>query len=109
MRLDFLRRFCRPFWPNAGLTRNDSGNAFGHADLWHLAGNMLTLLVFGTPVNRRLGNGWYLVAYMGSAISLGLPVGLGVILSAIVLTGVYVWRANREFDVLTAQILRGRK
>jgi membrane associated rhomboid family serine protease len=46
--------------------------AFGHADLWHLAGNMLVLLVFGTPVNRRLGNGWYLVAYLGSAIALGL-------------------------------------
>lgn len=46
--------------------------AFGHADLWHLAGNMLALLVFGTPVNRRLGNGWYLLAYLGSAIALGL-------------------------------------
>ena len=46
--------------------------AFGHADLWHLVGNMLALLVFGTPVNRRLGNGWYLVAYLGSALFLGL-------------------------------------
>lgn len=46
--------------------------AFGHAGLWHLAGNMLTLLVFGTPVNRRLGNGWYLVGYLGSALCLGL-------------------------------------
>lgn len=26
VRLDFLRRFCRPFWPNAGLTRNDSAS-----------------------------------------------------------------------------------
>ena len=46
--------------------------AFGHADFWHLVGNMLALLVFGTPVNRRLGNGWYLVAYLGSAIALGV-------------------------------------
>lgn len=46
--------------------------AFGHADVWHLAGNMLTLLVFGTAVNRRLGNGWYLLAYLGSALLLGL-------------------------------------
>jgi membrane associated rhomboid family serine protease len=46
--------------------------AFGHVDLWHLAGNMLALLVFGTPVNRRLGNGWYLLAYLGSAMALGL-------------------------------------
>lgn len=46
--------------------------AFGHAGIYHLVGNMLALLVFGTPVNRRLGNGWYLLAYMGSAMSLGL-------------------------------------
>jgi membrane associated rhomboid family serine protease len=46
--------------------------AFGHANLWHLAGNMLALLVFGTPVNRRLVNGWYLLAYLGSALILGL-------------------------------------
>lgn len=46
--------------------------AFGHANLWHLAGNMLVLLVFGTPVNRRLGNGWYLIAYLGTALALGI-------------------------------------
>ncbi|HLJ12503.1 MAG TPA: rhomboid family intramembrane serine protease [Planctomycetaceae bacterium] len=46
--------------------------AFGHADIWHLAGNMLVLLIFGTPVNRRLGNGWYFLAYVGSAVALGL-------------------------------------
>ncbi len=46
--------------------------AFGHANVYHLVGNMLALLVFGTPVNRRLGNGWYLLAYLGAATSLGL-------------------------------------
>lgn len=30
--------------------------------------------------------------------SLGIPVGIGVILAGIVLTGIYVRRANREFD-----------
>jgi membrane associated rhomboid family serine protease len=46
--------------------------AFGHASVWHLAGNMVTLLVFGTPVNRRVGNGWYLIGYLGSALLLGI-------------------------------------
>ncbi|MDB5335152.1 MAG: rane associated serine protease, rhomboid family [Planctomycetaceae bacterium] len=46
--------------------------AFGHANVYHLIGNMLALLVFGTPVNRRLGNGWYLLAYLGAATALGL-------------------------------------
>lgn len=30
--------------------------------------------------------------------SLGIPVGIGVILAGIVLTGIYVRRANQEFD-----------
>ncbi len=41
------------------------------------------------------------------SISLGFPLGLGVILSAIVLTGVYVLRANTEFDRLTREIVTG--
>ena len=40
---------------------------------------------------------------LSGVISLGLPLGLGVILSAIVLTGLYVRRANSEFDGLCAE------
>jgi len=42
---------------------------------------------------------------LDGVITLGLPLGLGVILSAIVLTGIYTSRANREFDRLTAEAL----
>ncbi|HWB10908.1 MAG TPA: rhomboid family intramembrane serine protease [Pirellulales bacterium] len=45
---------------------------FAHAGIWHLAANMWVLLVFGNPVNRRLGNAWYLVAYLGTLVALGL-------------------------------------
>jgi membrane associated rhomboid family serine protease len=51
--------------------------AFAHANVAHLAGNMLALLVFGTPVNRRLGNGWYCMAYFGSVLLLGLFARVG--------------------------------
>lgn len=37
--------------------------------------------------------------------SLGIPVGIGLILFTALLTGVYVWRANGEFDRLTAEII----
>lgn len=43
---------------------------------------------------------------LDGVITLGIPLGLGVILSAIVITGVYVRRANREFDRLTADAVR---
>ena len=45
----------------------------------------------------------------GSASSLGIPIGLGVILIAIVLTGLYVRRANRDFDPLLAAVLEASR
>lgn len=38
------------------------------------------------------------------ATSIGIPIGLGVILIGIALTGVYVRRANSEFDPLVRSI-----
>jgi uncharacterized membrane protein (DUF485 family) len=48
--------------------------------------------VLATPIN-------------GGVTSIGIPVGLFVIVSAFILTGVYVRRANSEFDALTKQII----
>jgi uncharacterized membrane protein (DUF485 family) len=42
-------------------------------------------------------------------VTLGFPIGIGVILAAIVLTGIYVWRANSVFDVMTRQIVEATK
>jgi uncharacterized membrane protein (DUF485 family) len=43
-------------------------------------------------------------ASMGGIITVGIPVGVGIILFAFILTGVYVKRANTEFDALTQAI-----
>lgn len=45
----------------------------------------------------------------GSSITIGLPIGVGVILSAIVLTAIYVWKANTTFDELTRKLLEESK
>jgi uncharacterized membrane protein (DUF485 family) len=42
----------------------------------------------------------------GGVTSLGIPVGISVILAGILLTGIYVWRANRDFDVLVDALKR---
>jgi len=47
---------------------------------------------------RRLGDG---------VMTLGMPLGLGVIVFTIVITAIYVRRANSEFDELSARIQRG--
>jgi uncharacterized membrane protein (DUF485 family) len=40
----------------------------------------------------------------GGTMTLGIPIGIGVILVAILLTGIYVRRANRRFDPLVRTI-----
>ncbi|MEO0034228.1 MAG: hypothetical protein RLZZ501_251 [Pseudomonadota bacterium] len=48
----------------------------------------------------------FLAQHLGSGVTtVGFPIGVGVILSAIVLTGFYVYRANGEFDELNRQII----
>lgn len=38
-------------------------------------------------------------------VTRGIPIGVGLIVISFLLTGVYVWRANGEFDRLTKQII----
>lgn len=42
----------------------------------------------------------------GGVTSLGILIGLGVIVASFVLTGIYVWRANGRFDDLTRDLTR---
>jgi uncharacterized membrane protein (DUF485 family) len=79
--------------------------------------------------SKRSGFGWLLTALMlvvyygyialiafnkpflaqpiGSGVTtLGIPIGMGVIVFTIIITGIYVRRANSEFDALTAEILK---
>ena len=83
---------------------------------------------YQTLVRRRTRLGWILTAimlvvyfgYIGliafdkaflaqpigpGVMSLGIPVGVGIIFITIALTGIYVVRANSEFDRLTRQIV----
>ncbi|MBK9605447.1 MAG: DUF485 domain-containing protein [Betaproteobacteria bacterium] len=41
----------------------------------------------------------------GGVTTLGIPIGMGVIIFTIVITGIYVRRANGEYDRLTREIL----
>ena len=42
----------------------------------------------------------------GSVIAVGIPVGVGVILASVILTGIYVRRANNTFDPLIREIIQ---
>ncbi|MDR0218670.1 MAG: DUF485 domain-containing protein [Enterobacteriaceae bacterium] len=43
--------------------------------------------------------------YADSSITWGIPVGIGIIFISFILTGIYVIRANGEFDRLLTNIL----
>jgi membrane associated rhomboid family serine protease len=45
---------------------------FCHLSIWHLLVNMWLLWLFGNPVNRRLGDGYYVAVYLGTILALGL-------------------------------------
>ena len=59
----------------------------------------ILLVAFAKPlVSQRLGDG---------VMTLGIPLGFGVIVFTVAITAYYVKRANSEFDDLTEQITRG--
>lgn len=43
--------------------------------------------------------------YAGTNVTRGIPIGVGLIVISFLLTGIYVWRANGEFDRLTRELL----
>jgi uncharacterized membrane protein (DUF485 family) len=58
----------------------------------------ILLVAFAKPLlATKIGDG---------VTSLGIILGLGVILSAFVLTGIYVQRANSRFDEMTRHVTR---
>ena len=87
---------------------------------------------FQQLVSKRKSLGWtlsalMLIVYMGfillvayapkflgtplgaGVMTVGVPVGLFVIVAAFILTGIYVSKANAEFDQLTKQIVEESK
>ena len=58
----------------------------------------IMLVAFNKPfLSQRMGDG---------VMTLGIPIGFGVILFTIVITAIYVKRANKEFDDLTAEVTK---
>ena len=48
----------------------------------------------------------FLAQRLGSGVStIGIPIATALIILTVLITGYYVWRANREYDRLTAEIL----
>lgn len=75
-------------------------NVFG----WTLA--LCMMVVYYGYIALIAFNKEFLSIPLGEGVTtIGVPIGMGVIVFTIVITGIYVRRANTEFDALTREIL----
>jgi uncharacterized membrane protein (DUF485 family) len=59
----------------------------------------ILLVAFNKPLlSQKIGTG---------VTTLGMPLGVAVIVFTIIITWVYIRRANSEFDTLTEQVVKG--
>lgn len=60
----------------ADLTNDQSwhllSSIFAHSSLFHLASNLVALLVLGTGIERAIGHGWFVTVFLGAGILGGL-------------------------------------
>ena len=76
-------------------------NSFG----WGLT--LLMMVVYYGYIALIAFNKPFLAQPIGAGVTtLGIPIGMAVIVFTIVITAVYVRRANSEFDDLTAAIMK---
>lgn len=59
---------------------------------------ILTIAFFPALLGRPIST--------GMITTIGIPIGIFIIFLSFVLTGLYVWRANTEFDKLTKELLK---
>jgi uncharacterized membrane protein (DUF485 family) len=96
---DLARRVAdSPAYQELKRSRNRFGWALTIAMLAVYYG-FIMLVAFDKPfLAQRLGSG---------VTTVGMPLGLGVILFTVAITAFYVKRANRRFDELSATIAQG--
>ena len=66
---------------------------------------LMLLVYYGYIALSEFGKAFMATPIGAGMTPLGIPIGLGVIVFTIVITGIYVRRANSEFDALTKDIL----
>ncbi|MBH9552860.1 DUF485 domain-containing protein [Inhella gelatinilytica] len=68
---------------------------------------VLMLLAYYGYVALIAFNKPFLAAPLGAGVTtVGVPIGMAVIVFTIAITGLYVYRANKEFDALTQSLLK---
>ena len=68
---------------------------------------VLMLIVYNGFIGLIAFDKAFLAQPIGDGVTtIGIPIAFGVIVFTILITGIYVYRANSEYDRLTAEILK---
>ena len=68
---------------------------------------LLMMIVYYGYISLIAFNKEFLAQKTGAGVtSYGIPIGLGVIIFTVVITGIYIRRANTEFDALKEQVIK---
>ena len=67
---------------------------------------LMMIVYYGYILLIAFNKEWLATKIGGGVTSIGIPMGLGVIIFTIVLTNIYVRRANTEFDTEAAAVLK---
>ena len=72
---------------------------------------ILMLIVYYGFISLIAFNKAFLAQPLGATgvTTVGIPIGVGVILFTVIITGIYVRRANTEFDALKEEIIKEAK
>ena len=99
MEMDLVRRIAsNPKYQELKAKRTSYGLWLTLAMLVVYYGFIL-LVAFNKPfLAQRLGEG---------VTTMAMPIGFGVIIFTVIITAIYVRRANSEFDALTEQVIKG--
>ena len=70
---------------------------------WKLSAIVL-VVYFGYIMLLAFNSAFFTTIISGSYVSIGFPIGVAIIILSFILTGIYVRKANTDFDKLTAKI-----
>ena len=70
---------------------------------WKLSAIVL-VVYFGYIMLLAFNPEFFTTIISGSYVSIGFPIGVAIIILSFILTGIYVRKANTDFDKLTAKI-----
>jgi len=65
---------------------------------------ILTLIVYYGFISLIAFNKPFLASKITQTITIGIPIGIGVIVLSWVFTGIYVWWANKKYDHMVNKV-----